>query len=296
MTQWCRTRAAAVFFCVIILLGLLLALSGCSSKPKKESRRYEITGKVISVDKTKKQVMLAHEDIPGLMKGMTMGFRLKDDWPLNTLAPGDHLNGVLVMDPDGEYIESVVITRRSGTEPEPSTSNAHLPEVGDEVPDFAFLNQDGRHVSMKQFRGRPLLLTFIYTRCPLPDYCIRMSSNFADIARQLKQQDAALYAKLQMLSISIDPEFDKPAVLKQYAKNYAGEIDPKSQHWQFVGGPPEDIRKTADYFGLSYLKEKDQIVHSLRTVLLDGNGKIVALYHGNEWKTADVVRDLQKFF
>ena len=120
-----------------------------------------------------------------------------------------------------------------------------------------------------------------------------MSNNFAEIERRLKQQDPALYQKLQMLSISIDPEFDRPQVLRQYAKSYAGEVDPKLQHWQFASGSPEAIRKTADYFGLSYMKESNQIVHSLRTVLIASDGKIAGLYEGNDWRPEDVIRDLQ---
>lgn len=268
-------------------------MSGCSSKPKTEPRRYEIAGKVISVDKAKKQVVLSHKDIPGYMDAMTMGFRLKDEWAFNVLESGDQLSGQLVVEGGDSYIENVTIAKHEGTAPESNAHAAHEPSIDEEVPNFAFTNQDGKRIHLRQFRGKSLLLTFIYSRCPLPDYCIRMSGNFAEIERQLKQQGPTAQQKLQMLSISIDPEFDKPQVLKQYAKSYAGEVDPKLEHWQFAGGKPEEIRKAADYFGLSYLKESNQIVHSLRTALIGADGKIVAVYHGNDWKAEDVIGELR---
>jgi len=282
----------AVFICVSILFCLLIA--ACTSKPKKEPRRFDITGKVVSVDKAKKQVVLAHQDIPGFMKAMTMDFTLKDEWAFNVLEPGDQISGQLVVDPDGAYIEGISIAKHASADADSSTSPVHEPEVGDSPPDFGFVNQDGRKVELRQFRGKPLLLTFIYTRCPLPDYCIRMSNNFAEVERNLKQSDPTLYSKLQLLSISIDPEFDQPQVLKQYAKSFAGQVDPKLEHWQFVTGKPADIRKTAEYFGLSYVKQNNQIVHSLRTALISGDGKIAALYEGNDWKPEDAIRDLKQ--
>jgi protein SCO1/2 len=120
-----------------------------------------------------------------------------------------------------------------------------------------------------------------------------MSDNFGLVARQLKSADPAVYGKLQMLSLSIDPEFDKPAVLKNYGKSFAGTVDPTFTHWQFGSANPKDTRDFANYFGLSYEKEQDQIVHSLRTALIDPSGKIAALYNGNDWKPDDVIRDLK---
>ena len=276
---------------LIATVGILLA--ACTNKPKVEARHYEITGKVVSVDKAKKQVVLSHKDIPGYMQAMTMGFSLKEEWAFNVLEPGDQVSGDLVVTDNDAHIEGITISKHEGTAPEPSASTVHQPKPGDEPPDFALVNQDGRRIHLRQFRGNPLLLTFIYTRCPLPDYCIRMSGNFADIETQLKQQDPAQFAKLRLLSISIDPEFDQPKVLKQYAKNYTGQIDPQSQQWQFAGGDPKAIRKMANYFGLSYLKENNQIVHSLRTALIGADGKIISVYEGNDWKPEDVIHDLK---
>jgi protein SCO1/2 len=120
-----------------------------------------------------------------------------------------------------------------------------------------------------------------------------MSDNFGLVARQLKSGDPALYNKLQMLSVSIDPEFDRGPVLKNYGKSFAGTVDPTFSHWQFASATPKDTRDFANYFGLSYDKEQDQIVHSLRTALLDPSGKIAFVYTGNAWRPDDVIRDLK---
>lgn len=283
----------------IVFLGLLCALvllASCTSKPKepKDVRRYPIEGKVIAVDQTKKEITLQHKDIPGYMAGMTMPFRIQDDWVFNVARPGDELHGTLAVSPDRAYITDVSINQNAATAAGSSTSKAHLPEVGEALPDFSFVDQNGRRVHLHQFRGRPLLLTFIYTRCPLPDFCIRMSNNFGQLARDLKQASPAVYGRLQLLSISIDPEYDKPAVLMRYGKTYAGDIDPKFEHWRFVSGTPAETRKAADFFGLSYIPENGQIVHSLRTVLVAPDGKIAAQYSGNDWTPGEVAAELKK--
>jgi protein SCO1/2 len=169
----------------------------------------------------------------------------------------------------------------------------HLPQKGEAVPDFHFVNQEGHPIHLAQFRGQPLLITFIYSRCPLPDYCIRMSNNFAEVAQTLQKNNPAAFARLQMLSISIDPEFDDPKVLRAYGKNYAGAVDPNLRHWSFATGKPGDIRKAAEYFGLSYETQNGQIIHDLRTALVDADGKIAEFYSGNQWKSADLAAQIE---
>ena len=192
------------------------------------------------------------------------------------------------------YLENISVTESRGAADLSSTSPVHLPQKGETAPDFRFLNQDGRPIHLAQFRGEPLLLTFIYSRCPLPDYCVRMSNNFAEVAKILQRSNPAAFAKLQMLSITLDPEFDDPKVLRAYGKNYAGAVDPNLKHWSFATASPAEIRKTAEYFGLSYEKQSGQVIHNLRTALLDADGNISELYLGNQWKPADVAAQLQE--
>jgi protein SCO1/2 len=271
----------------LVLFSLLFFLASCARKPE---RRYELAGKVIAVDRNLHELTIQHEDIPGLMKGMKMPFRVKDDWVLNVAQPGSSVTATLVISGDSSHLENVVLTQSSG--PGPDESGVRIPQVGDEVPDFTFVNQDGKKVHFASLRGKAVLLTFIYTRCPLPDYCIRMSNNFHAIAQQLKQQPL-VYEKTMQLSISFDPQYDTPKVLKEYGGNYVGEVDPKFTHWQFVTAAPDAIKKAADFFGLSYEPSTGQIVHSLRTAVIGPDGKIAHLFNGNEWKPADAVSAIE---
>jgi protein SCO1/2 len=204
------------------------------------------------------------------------------------IAPGDQVHATLVL---GNYAElqDISFSKVSDSSVD-GTSQLHIPEPGQQVPDFTLVNQDGKKIQLAQFRGKPLLLTFIYTHCPFPDYCLRMSNNFGKVMQQL-QQDPKAFSEAQLLSISIDPENDKPAVLRDYGERYVGRVDPKFQHWQFASGTPEQVRKLADFFGLAYNTKDGQIVHGLQTVLIGKDGKILKVYSGNDWKPEDVAAD-----
>ena len=220
------------------------------------------------------------------MKGMTMPFIVskQDDWVFRAIAPGDEVHATLVIT-DHSELENISFTKGIGAGD--GTSPLHIPQPGEEVPDVALTNQNGQHIDLKRFHGNPLLVTFVYTNCPFPDYCPRMSNNFAQVLQQLQKNPTA-FAQAQLLSISIDPERDKPAVLREYGERYVGRVDPKFQHWQFASGSPEQVRKAADFFGLSYNSKDGQIVHSLSTVLVGKDGKVLKVYSGNAWKPEDV--------
>ena len=156
-------------------------------------------------------------------------------------------------------------------------------------------NQDGKQTSLKELRGeRALLFSFIYTRCPLPDYCILMSENFGELSKQIAA-DAPLKSRAKLLSLSIDPARDTPEVLRQYGSNYMQRFTKLDFNlWTFAVAAPEDIKQFAARFGLSFFNENNQIIHSLRTVLVKPDGTIAKIYTGNEWKPAEVLADLKK--
>src|SRR5262249_34949486 len=140
--------------------------------------------------------------------------------------------------------------------------------------------------------GRALVLTFIYTRCPLPDFCPLMSSNFAEMDKAL-QKDPALYEGTHLLSITLDPDFDTAEVLRDYGKFHTADTGRTGfDHWEFATGSKEEIKSVAEYFGLRFWTDSGQIVHSLRTAVISPEGKLVKLYRGNDWKPADIVSDL----
>jgi protein SCO1/2 len=279
---------------LIITFLSCLSLLSCQYLYPKQGQRYDLKGKVISVDKYSKQVTIAHEEIVGYMPAMAMPFKLKDAWPLDVLAPGDKIQATLIVADKSSWLEDVAITKET-SDPQSAANAEGLaePKVGDEVKDFSLINQDGKPIHLQQYKGRALLLTFIYTRCPLPEYCTLMSNQFAAIDQQL-QKNPALYDKTHLLSISFDPEHDKPEVLRSYGAAHTGQFSAETfSHWEFATGSPQEVKDIAQFFGLRYFQDSDQIVHSLRTAIIAPDGRIWKIYNGNEWRPDEVMSDLQ---
>lgn len=282
-----RNRTYTFFLIVIIAL-----VSGAACRHSNE-QRYELKGKVVAVEKDKRLVTVAHEDIKGYMPGMVMPFSLKDDWPFDILVSGDQITATLVVDRSASWLEDVVITKESIDKTSAKDPGGLIEaKAGDEVPNFILANQDGKRITLNEYRGKAWALTFIYTRCPVPEYCTLMSNNFAEIDRELQKQPE-LYAKTHLLSISIDPEYDTPKVLRSYGAAHTSKYsDETFAHWEFVSGTNDEVKGIAQFFGLRYYAGTDQIIHSLRTAVVGPDGKVVKVYRGNEWKPEEIVRDL----
>jgi len=273
----------AVFVSVSLLFSMVF-LPACSDVPRNE---YDLRGKVVAVNPERRQVTLEHEEIPGYMDAMTMPFNVKEDWALSALAPGQQVEATLVVQEDRSWIENIRISGSASAAN--SGDTLPVPEPGDTVPDFSLVNQDGKKIHLSQFRGRPLLITFIYTRCPLPDYCPLMSGNFAAIhhkIRSLPQSDALPH----LISVSFDTEHDTPPVLKEYAARYMKPV--QFDLWEFATGSHEEIKSIASYFGLIYREESGQFDHTLVTALIGPEGRLVHLYHGNQWRPDTILKDL----
>ena len=282
--------------CLITLAGLnLTACKNSSPKASESAKRYELKGKVVSADKANHKVTIQHEDIKGYMEGMTMPFTLLADWVYPELNPGAQIQATLVVDQGRTWLEDPVITNVVDPNLVGKTEETGVePSAGTEVPDFTLVNQDGKKISLAKYRGGPLLLTFIYTRCPLPDYCPLMSLNFQQIQNEA-QNKPELKDKLHLLSISVDPEYDKPKVLREYGARYLGSSKPDAfKQWEFAAGSAEQVKQVAQFFGLNYWAQGNQIIHSLRTAVISPDGKIVKVYRGNDWKPEDVLQDLEK--
>jgi protein SCO1 len=274
----------------IPLLALILCLS--ASCRRSNERRFELTGKIVAVEPDKHQVTVSHEDIKGYMPGMTMPFTVRDQINLKELSPNDKLTATLVVDGSHTWLEDLIVTHVSSNGSAPPA--AMLASEGDDVPNFTLRNQSNREIHIRDYRGKALLLTFIYTRCPVPDYCTLMSNNFAQIDRALGQ-DPELYEKTHLLSISIDPGYDTPEVLKSYGAAHTERYEKETfAHWEFAGGTTEQVKKIAEYFGLTYFPDKDQIIHALRTVVVSPDGKVVKIYSGNDWKPEEVVTQMTR--
>ena len=276
----------------LVGLSTVLALTSCQSEKPLPEQRFDLRGKVLGIDRNAGTVRLQHEAIPNYMAAMTMDYPVKDKWVFDVLKPGQTVRATLVVATDRAWLEGIVVTEeakaQSGLTVDADSAGT---SIGKEVPDFPLVNQDGKRVHLHQYRGKALLLTFIYTRCPLPNYCPLLSRNFAQILEQ-SQSDPKLSASIHLLSISIDPEYDKPAVLRAYGLTCAGNRHP-FEHWEFASGSPEQVRKIAEFFGLKYWTDSGQIVHALVTALVGPDGKVVKVYRGNDWLPAEVLADIR---
>jgi protein SCO1/2 len=259
-----------------------------------ELKTFPVRGKIVSVDAAKGMVTLDHEAIPGFMDAMTMPYKLKDASVASELHPGDRITAKMLVRKTADgyedpMLDEIVVTAQARPDYKPAVQY-HVPTAGDPVPDFKLTNQSGRTIHLAQFKGRVLLLTFVYTRCPLPDYCIRMSQNFAQIDKALAA-DPALYARTHLLSISFDPKFDTPAVLKSYGETYIG-TDAKQafMHWDFAVPPAGELAALTQFFDVGITPGDAGLpTHSLSTALIGRDGKVRAWYATNEWTPAEVL-------
>jgi len=292
-----RPRLIALVPILAIPLSLI-PVAGCrgadSRQQKIVEKTFQVKGKVISTDAT--HVVLDHEAIPGFMDAMTMPYKLKDSSIVSELHPGDIITArILVQQDDAGYrtpeLDSIVVIAQGRPDYKPSVQY-NTPKPGEAVPNFKLLNQDKRTIDFKQFRGKVLLVTFIYTRCPIAEYCPRMSQNFAEIDKALSA-DPKIYAETHLLSISFDPKFDTPAVLNTYGRAYTGKKGKDSfAHWDFAVPPTEkELGEIAEYFGVGITPGENQTIsHSLSTAVIGPDGRIAAWFPTNEWKPEDVVK------
>ncbi len=279
----------------LLFVSVVLLPSACHPRRSANEKRYPIKGKVVAVTPTEHTITIAHEDIVGYMPGMTMPFKIKNEADLQMVKPGDQLTGTLVVDDLTSWVEITSIIEGSS----PLTQNADVPgepKPGTVVPDFGLVNQDGKRIHLAEYRGKTLLITFVYTRCPQPDQCTLMSNNFAAIDQGLKKQPD-LYDKTHLLTITFDPDYDTPKVMRSYGASHTGRYsDETFQHWEFATGSKDEVKGIAQFFGLRYYhdteSDDDQVMHSLRTAIVGGDGKLFKLYRGNEWKPAEIINDL----
>lgn len=267
-----------------------------ASQPAGDLKSFPVRGKVVSVDTAKGSIVLDHEAIPGFMDAMTMPYDLKDKNLASELHPGDRITATLLVRKTSDgwedpKLDKIVVIAQGKPDYKP-TVQYHVPEPGDQVPDFKLTNQNGRPIHFGQFKGKALLITFIYTRCPLPDFCPKMNHNFAEVDKALAA-DPAAYAHTHLLSISFDPKNDTPPVLKDYAKAYAG-TKPTFAHWEFAVPPANELKQLTEWFDVGISPAEDgTITHSLSTVLIDKDGKVAAFYPTNEWTPAEVVQKMK---
>jgi protein SCO1/2 len=253
---------------------------------------------VVSVNKAANTIDLNAGAIPNFMEAMTMTYPVTDPAAIGELHIGDTISATLLADQDAAgpkhlRLKDVVIVGEANPNVKPAV-DYHVPTPGDVVPDFKMLNQSNKTIDLKQFRGKVLVMTFIYTRCPLADYCPRMSRNFAEIDRAL-QGDQGLYAKTHLLSVSFDPAYDTPKVLKSYGAAYTGKfVNENFQHWDFAAPPVAQLTRMEQYFSIGVTPgENNTLMHSLSTLIIGKDGRVIAFWPTNDWTVADVMAKIK---
>ena len=256
---------------------------------------YQVKGVVVGLPPEAKTVRIKHEEIPGYMAAMTMPFEVRDTNELAGLEAGDRVAfRMLVTDDDG-WIDQVRKLPPASTNTLPTTGSFRFVReveplnVGDLLPEYRFTNQLGRAITISQFRGQALAITFIFTRCPFPTFCPRTMSRFAETQRQLLANTAGP-TNWHLLTLSFDPAFDSPAVLKAYGVSHGQ--DPR--HWTLATGSLIDITAIAEQFGLTFWSEDGGISHNLRTAVIDPAGRVRKIFAGNQWTSEELTTALLK--
>lgn len=273
---------------------LLCTLLSCSKQEQKPTDlvTFPLKGEVVAIDTVKRRLTISHEEIPNYMDAMTMPFKVKNLDLLKSVQVGDTILGVLAVSRTESWLETFTVTGKGeppSTQLTEGTILARMFKEGEPLPAVELTNQDGKKIYLNNFRGKTVVLTFIYTRCPLPDFCILMSNHFAKVQRSLTK-DKSLDGTWHLISVSFDPMFDTPKVLKEYGNTYKADFTT----WDFVTSDQVTIMKLTDGLGLSLSDDEGGLIaHNLRTVVLDKDGKLVKVINGNEWTPEEIV-DLMK--
>jgi protein SCO1/2 len=276
----------------VLLLGC--APSGAPPAPvpiaKPAERAYPLRGVVVAVEPSAARLTVRHEAIPGFMPAMTMPLAAADAAELGDVRPGDTITATLRVGPDGSRLDAITVT---GIPPEPPPVPAlavPLLRPGDPVPDALLTTQDGTPLALSDLRGRVVVLTFVYTRCPLPEFCPRQDAKFAELARKLALVPARA-GRVRLLSVSFDPAHDTPEALRAHAAQ-RGAVPPL---WTFAAADPVELARLGPPLGLSYSPDgSGEFVHTLSTAVIGPDGRLIRLERGGDWGVdalfADVAR------
>lgn len=251
---------------------------------------FDVTG-VVRSPLQEGRVVITHEDIAGFMPAMTMGFTVANPAEAAPLVVGDRVQFHLKVSETASRAADFKLLGRAAT----TSSTAATPTAsrrlheGDRVPGFSLLNQDGLPLTASAFSGHLTVLTFIFTRCPVPEYCPAMARRFAQLQRAILA-DPSLATRTRLLSISIDPDFDRPKMLQ----DYGAAVGANPAVWQFATGDKAEINRLSAAFAVFTERNGVSLDHTLCTALVDGEGRVVGLWRGNKWDTAEIVSALQR--
>ena len=274
--------------------------SSSSNSAKNINQTFKVKGIIRKISENENTVHIEHEEIPNYMGAMTMPFSVRDKKVFAIIRKGDEIKFKLNVTDKESWIEKIDVTLRPKKEQSsiknepthPLTSEEIMPlRVGDELPNYTLINQENEKIQLGSFRGRVLVFTFMYTRCPIPDFCPRLSQHFSDVYDTLKNIN--INKDWHLLSISFDPGFDTPEILKKYSKVFSADL----KKWSFATGNTSIIDEMISRFGIIVRRQKASVTdwdHNLRTVIVDPNGIIQTIYIGNMWASEKLVQDIKK--
>jgi len=266
-----------------------LLIAACGRASEAPAREYQLQGQILAVRPERSEVVIKHQDIKGFMPGMTMPFKVKDGALLQGKEPGDLVTATLVVGEVDAHLRTLEKTGHTALETAAPPPAPDIRQPGDSLTDATFVDQNGASTSLSAYRGHRVAMTFIYTRCPLPEFCPLMDRHFATVQKTLASTPAL--ADVRLITMTLDPAFDTPAILKPYAARLGA--DPKV--WSFLTGDPTEVNKFGSQLGI-YVEHNPQsaidITHNLRTAVIDPAGRLVKVHNGNSWTPSELVADL----
>ena len=266
-------------------VGLAVVAAGCTQQPK--PREYQVVGQIVRIDRSTNYVTVRHEDIQGFMPAMTMPFAVKPAGLLEGRAPGDLVTATLYVDGAEAWLGTLT---KTGHAPLPAEASlAAGLAIGDRLADQTFTDQQNQPLTLAWLDGRASAITFVYTRCPLPEFCPAVDSRFRTLQQAIAQAPAASpLSQVRLLSVTIDPEFDTPQVLAAHA----AKLDARPEIWRLVTAPADAIASFGHQFGLDVRNSGTgaaDIEHNLRTIILDRDRRIVEMLTGATWTASELV-------
>jgi len=282
----------------ILLAGCVaLALLSCGRSTNSDERadHYDTRGVVRGFSPDRSTIEIQHENIPDFMPSMTMPFVTRDPKQIADLRTGDAISFRMAVTKKDFWIENVKHIRREDvnvaepkrTSPVSADRDARLTE-GDKMPPFTLTNQNGERISLDTFHGNSLVLTFVFTRCPVPNFCPRMSNNFGELQETIKSSTGTL-ANARLLSVTLDPAYDTPKILNDYAAFHHAD----SKIWSFATGDEKEIDSLTRAFSVYRQNEGGTISHGLATALINKEGRIDKIWRGNAWTPAEIIKEIQ---
>ena len=256
---------------------------------------FQVKGVIKELKPDGKTVDIRHEEIPNYMPAMTMPFEAKEPKELTGLKAGDAVLFRMTVTSSEVWIDQVRKLAPPAPTELPSRGTFRFVrdveplQVGDPLPQYHFTNELGQAVSTKQFSGQALAITFIFTRCPLPNFCPRMSSNFAEAQEKLLKLPNGP-TNWHLLTISFDPDFDTPVILRAYSQRFGAN----ARHWSFLTGDQIDISAISEQFGQMFWRDQGALNHNLRTVVVDASGRVQKIFEGNKWTSQELVAEMLK--